>query len=98
MLAILVVQNGVECYVVLNMRFKVDPDVLVHTLIEEYVHSQQVLDKVDFEREREQFAYAQRPYEAEAKRIATEVLGYNPAACETYLMREEPPPPLYDIK
>jgi hypothetical protein len=96
-LAVHLVQNAVERFVVLNMRFKVDPDVLVHALVEEYVHSQQVLDKIDFEQQREQFAYAERPYELEAKRIATAILGYDPDTYETYLMREEHSDVHYDI-
>ena len=79
------------------MRFKVDPDVLLHALVEEYVHSQQVFDKVDFEQQRAQFAYAERPYELEAKRIATEILGYDPDSYETYLVREEHSDVYYDI-
>jgi hypothetical protein len=96
-LAVHLVQNAGERFVVLNMRFKVDPDVLVHTLIEEYVHSQQVLDKIDFEKERVEFPYAERPYELEAKRIATAILGYDPDGYETYLMREEHSDVYYDI-
>ena len=45
-LAVHLVQNAVERFVVLNVRFKVDPDVLAHALVEEYVHSQQVLDNL----------------------------------------------------
>lgn len=96
-LAVHLVQNATERFVVLNMRFKVDPDVLVHALIEEYVHSQQVLDEVDFALQRAQFAYAERPYELEAKRIATELLGYNPDNYETYLIRDEHSDVYYDI-
>ena len=88
-LAVHLVQNVVERFIVLNMRFKVDPDVLVHALIEEYVHSQQVLDGIDFAQHKAQFAYAERPYELEAKRIATAILGYDPDNYETYLVREE---------
>ena len=82
--------------VVVNTRFRVDPDVMAHTLIEEFVHAQQTLDKVDFAAQRSQFAYNERPYEIEAKRIAAEILGYDPAEYETYLRRDEPNGALYD--
>ncbi len=95
-LAAHIVQNFVERFVVVNMRFKVDLDVLAHALIEEYVHSQQVLDNVDFDLQKQQFAYQDRPYEVEAKRIASEILGYNPDIYDTYQMREEPAQILYD--
>jgi len=97
-LAVHLVQNTVERIVVLNMRFKVDPDVLVHALIEEYAHSQQVLDGIDFAQQRAQFAYAERPYELDAKRIATTILGYDPDIYETYLIREEHSDVFYDIR
>ena len=97
-LAVHLVQNLVERFVVVNARIKVDPDVLAHTLIEEYVHSQQVLDKVDFERQKQQFAYHERPYEQDAKRIATEILGYSPEDYKTFLMRREPDCILYDTR
>ena len=95
-LAVHLVQNHVERFVVVNLRFKVDPDILAHALIEEYVHSQQVLDNIDFEQEKRLFAYRERPYEVEAKRIASEILGYDPTTYETYLMREAPSGILYD--
>ena len=97
-LAVHLVQNHVERFVVVNARIKVDPDVLAHTLVEEYVHSQQVLDRVDFERQRQQFAYYERPYEQEAKRIATEILGYSPDDFEFFPMRAEPAGILYDTR
>lgn len=83
--------------ILVNTRFKVDPEILLHTLIEEYVHAQQVLDGVDFEDQRQQFStYYDRPYEQEAKRIASEILGYKPDEYVAYLLREEPIDPLYD--
>ena len=97
-LAAHLVQNFVERFIVVNMRFKVDPDVLAHTLIEEYVHSQQVLNKVNFEHQKQQFAYQERPYEVEAKRIASEILGYDTNTYDTYQIREEPSQILYDIR
>ena len=63
---------------------------MAHTLVEEFVHVQQIRDGVDFEALRLRFAYHERPYEQEAKRIATDVLGYEPDAYEVYLLREEP--------
>lgn len=97
-LAVHLVQNFVERFVVVNARIKVDPDVLAHALMEEYVHSQQVLDKIDFEQQKQQFAYHERPYERDAKRIATEILGYSPDDYEFFLMRAEPAGILYDIR
>jgi len=96
-LAVHLLQNSGERFVVFNMRFKVDPDVLAHALVEEYVHSHQVLNGIDFALQRAQFAYAERPYEREAKRIATTILGYDPDIYETYLIREEHSDVYYDI-
>ncbi len=88
-------EDGSQC-VVINSRFRVDPEILAHTIVEEYVHAWQRLNNVDFATQRSQFAYDERPYEREAKRIATEILGYEPGAYETYLRREEPDGVLYD--
>lgn len=55
-----------------------------------------MLDKVDFAAPRSQFAYDERPYEIEAKRIATEILGYNPDEYAPVIRREEPEGILYD--
>lgn len=82
--------------VVINARCKADPEVLAHTLVEEFVHAQQRLNGVDFEAQRRQYAYRERPYEQEAKRIATETLGYEPDEFDTHLVREEPTGVLYD--
>jgi hypothetical protein len=88
---------GIEGRVIaVNSRFRVDPDVLIHALLEEFVHTEQVLDKVDFEAQRRQFAYQDRPYEQEAKRIATQIPGYDPDEYDVYLIREEPEGILYD--
>lgn len=76
--------------IAINARFKVDPEILAHTLVEEFAHVQQMLDGVDFETQRRQFTYQERPYEQEAKRIATEILGYEPDVYENYLLRDEP--------
>lgn len=96
-LAAHLVQNGVERFVVVNTRFRVDPDVLTHALIEEYIHSQLILDGLDVEAQKRQFAYHERAYEQDAKRIATEILGYSPDNYETYLIRDEPVGILYDV-
>lgn len=96
-LAVHLVQNEVNRFVVVNARFKVDPDVLAHTLIEEYVHSQQSINKTDFKQQREQYSYSERPYESEAKRIASEILGYDPDNYESFLTRDAPSGILYDI-
>jgi hypothetical protein len=66
---------------------------MAHALVEEFVHVQQQIDGTDFDGQRRQFAYDDRPYEIDAKRIATEVLGYVPDAYETVLLRDELPEP-----
>jgi hypothetical protein len=84
-------------FIAVNVRMKIDPEMLAHTLVEEYVHAQQVLDGVDFAAQRQQFPdYASRPYEQEAKRIASELLGYTPEEYTVYLLREEPAGVFYD--
>ena len=83
-------------HIAVSARFRIDPDVMAHLVIEEFVHAQQVLDGVDFAAQRSQFAYDERPYEIEAKRIATEILGYEPDVYETYIRRDEPDGVLYD--
>ena len=80
-----------ERLIAVNTRFRVDPDVVAYTLIEEFVHTQQVIDGIDFATQRSQFSY-----EIEAKRIATEILGYDPGDYETYIRRDEPEGVLYD--
>ena len=82
--------------VVINARFKIDPEILAHTTVEEFVHAWQRLNNVDFATQRSQFAYKERPYEMEAKRIATEILGYDPGDYEIYIRRDEPDGVLYD--
>jgi hypothetical protein len=82
--------------IAVNARFKFDPEILAHALVEEFAHAQQVHDKIDFASQRRQYAYADRPYEIEAKQIATDVLGYEADYYESYLMREEPESDLYD--
>jgi hypothetical protein len=71
--------------IAVNTRFRIDPDLLTHALLEEYSHTQQVLDKIDFETQRRQFAYQDLPFEQEAKRIATEILGIEPNEYDVYL-------------
>ena len=84
-------------FIAVNVRFKIDPETLAHTLVEEFVHAQQVLAGVDFAAERQQYPdYASRPYEQEAKRIAGEILGYIPEEYTVYLLREEPAGVHYD--
>jgi hypothetical protein len=75
--------------IAINARLKCDPELLAHALIEELIHAQQQIEGLDFEAQRRQFAYEDRPYELMAKRIATDVLGYEPEACEVYLLRNE---------
>jgi hypothetical protein len=83
--------------IAVNVRFKVDPELLAHALVEEFAHAQQVLDGVDFEAQRRQFPdYATRPYEQEAKRVASEILGYTPEGYAVQLLRDEPAGVLYD--
>lgn len=64
--------------IAVNVRFKVDPDVLTHTLLEEFAHTQQVIDGLDFDTQRREFVYSDRPYELAAKQLATDILGYSP--------------------
>jgi hypothetical protein len=76
--------------IAIKARFKADPEVIAHTLVEEFAHVQQIIDGVDFETQRHQFAYHERPYEREAKRIATDMLGYDPGdEYDVVLLREE---------
>ena len=82
--------------VAVNARFKIDPDVLTHTLLEEFAHTQQVLDGLDFEAQQRAFAYAERPYEQTAKQLATDILGYDPTDYDVFLLRDAPSGPLYD--
>ena len=80
----------------INARLKCDPEVLAHALIEEFAHANQRIEGVNFEEERRQFAYDERPYEIEAKRIATSALSYAPEDYETVVKRDEPDGILYD--
>jgi hypothetical protein len=82
--------------IAINARFIIDPEVLAHALVEEFAHVQQTLDGIDFVTQREQFAYHERPYEQEAKQIATEILGYEPDAYDARLLRDEPVGSLFD--
>lgn len=77
--------------IAVNARLKFDPELMAHALIEELVHAQQQLDGVDFEEQRRRFPYEERPYEIQAKQLATEVLGYEPEPCDVQLLRDEPP-------
>lgn len=88
-------RDGSQCIVV-NSRFKAEPEIIAHTLVEEFAHTWQRRTGVDFEAQRSQFAYQERPYEIEAKRIATEVVGYEPEQYEIYIQREESDGVLYD--
>jgi hypothetical protein len=74
----------------INARFKVDPEVMAHTLVEEFAHVQQIADGLDVEAQQRHFAYHERPYEREAKAISTEILGYEPDLYEALLIRDEP--------
>jgi hypothetical protein len=94
--AIHIVMGADESVIALNTRFRVDPDYLVHALLEEFAHAQQFLDRVDFEAQRIAYPYSERPYEQKAKHIATDILGYDPSEFDVYLVREEPAGILYD--
>jgi hypothetical protein len=73
-----------------NVRFRADPEELAHTLVEEFVHAQQILDGVDIVSQ-QLLAYQERPYEQEAKRIATEIVGYDPQNLYmAVILRHEP--------
>ena len=83
--------------IAVNARFKIDPELMAHTLVEEYVHAQQILNGVDFASQRQQFPdYEARPYERDAKALASDLLGYTPAGFQTVLIRDEPALVLYD--
>ena len=77
--------------IAVNSRFMADPELIAHTLVEEYVHAQQRLDGIDFEEQRAHYSYSDRPYEQQAKQVATDILGYAPYDNKTILLREEPP-------
>ena len=88
----------VEFAIAQSVRFLIDPEMLAYILIEEFVHAQQTLDRVDFNAQRKQFPdYQNRPYEQEAKRIATEILGYEPEPTVPRILRPQPKGLLYDI-
>ena len=84
------------CIIAVNARFKFDPEVMAHTLIEEFAHVQQIWSRVDFQAQRQQFAYRDRPYEKEAKQIAVDILGYELENFTAILLREEPEGILFD--
>jgi len=75
--------------VAVNARFKFDPEVMAHTLIEEYAHAQQRINGTDFDAQRRLYQYDDRPYELEAKRLATTVLGYEAPDYDARLIRDE---------
>ena len=95
-LAICIAKGNKADFIAVSSRFRADPDVLTHTLIEEYVHAHQIVSGVDVASQQREFGYHERPYEQEAKQIATEILGYDPAAYETFMRRDEPEGSLYD--
>ena len=96
-LAIHVLMNDGTRIIAVNVRFRVDPELLAHALVEEFAHAQQILDGVDFEVQRRQFPdYAARPYEQEAKRVGSEILGYTSEGYAVLLLRDEPSGILYD--
>jgi hypothetical protein len=76
---------------------KVDPEYLAHTLVEELKHVQQIADGVDFASERH-LPYDVRRYELEARRFATEALGYEPFTDEAVKRRPEPSDPLSIVR
>lgn len=85
-----------SCLIVVNTRFQFDAEHLAHALIEEVVHVQQILDKVNFEEQRQKYTYEERPYELEAKQIATTLLGYNASEHVPLMRRPEPQVGLLD--
>lgn len=86
-----------ESAITINARFKMDPELLLHTILEEYVHAQQAINKLDFAEQRHLFPnYNERPNEIEAKRIAEQLAGYAFDDYDTYLRRPEPDGLLYD--
>ena len=91
----LVLRRG-GCVIAINSRFRVDPEMMMHTLVEEFTHVKQINAGVDFEGQKRQFTYQNRPYEIEAKQTASQALGYEPADCDVLLVRDAPPGPLFD--
>ena len=91
--ACLQLASGVESrtsIIVINTRFRFDAEYLAHALIEEIAHTQQRIDGVDFEAQQVRFVYEERPYEQEAKQMATDILGYDATEHEPTCVREEP--------
>ncbi len=82
--------------VAVNARFKIDPEIIAHTLIEEYDHGQQRIDGTDFDAQRRRYEYHERPYERKAKGLATKILGYDAPEYDAILIREERENPLGD--
>jgi hypothetical protein len=85
-----------SCLIAINTRFQFDAEHLAHALIEEIVHVQQTLEGVDFTAQRQTYAYADRPYEREAKQIATAILGYDASEHIPLMKRPEPKMGLLD--
>jgi hypothetical protein len=88
-------QDG-SCLIAINTRFQFDAEHLAHALIEEMVHVQQTLEGVDFSEQRQTYAYVDRPYEREAKQIATAILGYDASEHVPLMKRPEPQQGLLD--
>lgn len=80
--------------VAINARFKFDPEVIAHTLVEEYVHVQQRINGTDFDAQRRRYRYDERPYERAAKEMATKIVGYDAPDYDARLIRDEPDNPL----
>lgn len=95
--AVMITMKNEQRVIAVNARFKADPEMLAHALVEEYAHAQQVLDRVDFEEQRRQYPdYNDRPYEQQAKQLATDLLGYPLDDYDVYIRRNEPDGTLYD--
>ena len=82
--------------VAVNSRFRFDPEVITHTMVEEYVHAQQRIDGTDFHVQKLYYSYHERPYEREAKDLATKILGYDSPDYGAMLIRDEHENPLGD--
>jgi hypothetical protein len=82
--------------IAINARLRVDPELLTHALLEEFVHAHQIIEGLDYAKQQVDFPYEDRPYELEAKALATSLLGWEPDERTLSQLRPVPPGPLFD--
>jgi hypothetical protein len=82
--------------ILVNTRWRLDPEEFLHAMIEETVHAQQALDGVDTAAQKAAYPYQERPYEKEAKQRASDILGYTPEIHSASRIRPEPEGFLFD--